>query len=45
MLGFLIGVTSKIAIDSITAGVGLGISMYTCVKNSTGNAIRQRKKK
>ena len=46
MVSFLVAVTSKVAVDSIMAGAGLGMSIYKTVKgirqNNRGSSRRRK---
>lgn len=42
MLGVFFAVSSKVAVDSILAGVGLGISLYNCSRLGK-NAVKRKK--
>ena len=46
MVSFLVAVTSKVAVDSIMAGAGLGMSIYKSAKeirqNNRGSSRRRK---
>lgn len=48
LIGFLTcvvgSITSSVIIESVTAGVGLGITVYTASKGVRSNSSRTRKK-
>lgn len=43
MLGLFMAVSSKVAVDSIIAGVGLGLSVYGCARGCRNNTSRRKK--
>ena len=43
MISFLMMMTSKVAVDSILAGAGLGMSIYKTVKAVRPNSRENRK--
>ncbi len=43
MLGLFMAVSSKVAVDSIIAGVGLGLSIYGCARGVRGNVSSRKK--
>lgn len=42
MISFLVAVSSKVAVDSIIAGVGLGLSIYSCSRGRSSSVRKRR---
>lgn len=45
MISFLMAVTSKVAVDSIIAGAGLGMSIYKTVKGISRDSRRSPRRR